>query len=60
MLLLSGHEMNVAEQELFLIFCFNKTLDLYRYPTYASQLSFEITRKDDNKNKRQYSDYFIS
>ena len=60
MLILSGHDMTVSEQELFLIFAFNKTLDLYRYPTFGAQLSFEITRKDDNKNKRQYSDYFIN
>ena len=35
-------------------------MELYRYPSFASQLTFEITRKDDNKLKRNYSDYFIN
>ena len=32
----------------------------FRFPKYASQVTFEITRKDDGKQKNDYSDYFVN
>ena len=60
MLIVSGHDSTLSTQQLFIINSFGKDLEFYRYPTFASQLAFEITRKDDNKTKRDYSDYFIN
>ena len=60
MLIVSGHDSTLSSQQLFIINSLEKNLELYRYPTFASQLAFEITRKDDNKSQRDYSDYFIN
>ena len=60
MLIVSGHDSTLSSQQLFIINSLGKNLELYRYPTFASQLAFEITRKDDSKSKRDYSDYFIN
>ena len=60
MLIVSGHDSTLSSQQLFIINSLGKNLEFYRYPTFASQLAFEITRKDDNKSKRDYSDYFIN
>jgi hypothetical protein len=59
-LIISGHDNTVSKHEIFLIFAFRKTFEFYRYPTFASQIAFEIKRKDDNKTNRNYSDYFIN
>lgn len=59
-LIISGHDNTVSKHEIFLIFAFGKTFEFYRYPTFASQIAFEIKRKDDNKTNRNYSDYFIN
>ena len=60
MLIVSGHDSTISAQELFIINSLGKNLEFYRYPTFASQLTFEITRKDDKKSKRNYSDYFVN
>ena len=60
MLIVSGHDSTISAQEIFIINSLGKNLEFYRYPTFASQLTFEITRKDDKKSKRNYSDYFIN
>ena len=60
MLLYSGHDVTISKQELFLMKAFGHNNSFYKFPTYASQLAFEITRKDDNKEKRTYSDYFVN
>ena len=60
MLIVSGHDTTLSGQELFIIKSLEKNFEFFRYPTFASQLAFEITRKDDNKSKRNYSDYFVN
>lgn len=60
MLIVSGHDSTLSAQEIYIINSLGKNLEFYRYPTFASQLTFEITRKDDKKSKRNYSDYFVN
>ena len=60
MLILSGHDSTISQQELFILNSLGENLELYRFPTFAGQIAFEITRKDDNKEKRNYSDYFVN
>ena len=60
MLIYSGHDTTVSKQEFFLMKAFGQSNSFYKFPTYASQLAFEISRKDDNKEKRTYSDYFVN
>jgi hypothetical protein len=60
MLIYSGHDSTVSKQEFFLMKAFGHNNSFYKFPTYASQLAFEIMRKDDNKEKRTYSDYFVN
>ena len=59
MLIISGHDNTLSRQQLFLIFALGKTMAFFRNPTFASQITFEIWRNDDNKKSRNYSDYFI-
>ena len=60
MLIYSGHDTTVSKQQFFLMKAFGYNNNFYKFPTYASQLAFEIIRKDDNKEKRTYSDYFVN
>lgn len=60
MLIISGHDTTISAQQLFLQFAFGKTMDFFRSPTFASQIAFEIKRNDDNKQNRDYSDYYIN
>lgn len=60
-LIYSGHDITVTKQELFVLQSFGYNLDdNYKFPTYASQIAFEITRKDDDNKNRKYSDYFVN
>ncbi len=61
LLIYSAHDITISKQELFIF----KSLGLnkdenYIFPTYASQIAFEITRKDDDNKNRKYSDYFVN
>ena len=63
MVFISGHDTSLSAQEMFFIRFFNLTLEDYIFPTYASQISYEITRKevDENeRNKLKYSDYTVN
>ena len=60
MLIISGHDNTVSRQEIFLIYSLGLTLDYFRFPSFASQITFEITRNDDEKTNRTYSDYFVN
>ena len=59
MLIYSGHDITISKQEFFLIKAFGLNMSSYQFPTYGSQLSFEIERNNNNNN-RNYSDYIIS
>ena len=60
MLIYSGHDTTVSKQQFFLMKAFEYNNSFYKFPTYSSQLAFEIIRKDNNKEKRTYSDYFVN
>ena len=60
MVIISGNDDSLVSQELFLILALGNKMDLHRNPTFASQMSFEITRNDDNKENTNYRDYFIN
>ena len=67
MVMLSGHDTTISAQEMFFIRFFDLGLDKYEYPVYTSQISYELTRDDDdiiNKKKQinelNYSDYKVS
>ena len=61
MIIISGHDTTLSIQQIFLINSFGLSLDdYYRFPTFASQITFEITRNDDEKINRTYSDYFVN
>ena len=61
MIIISGHDTSLSIQEIFLINSFGLSLDdYYRFPSFASQITFEITRNEDEKINRTYSDYFVN
>ena len=60
MLIISGHDNTVSRQQLFLIFALGKSMAFFRNPTFASQMTFEIWKNDNNTKNQDYSDYFIS
>ena len=61
LLILSAHDVTITQQELFILQSLGLNIeDYYRFPTYASQIAFEISRKDDNNKNRKYSDYFVN
>ena len=50
MIIISGHDTTLSIQQIFLLNSFGLSLDdYYRFPTFASQITFEITRNDDEK-----------
>ena len=60
-LIFSGHDTTVTKQQLFLFQALGLDINTYyRFPTYASQIAFEVSRKDDDKKNRNYSDYFVN
>jgi hypothetical protein len=61
MLIYSGHDITVSKQIFFLLKAFDLNFSLYELPTYATQIAFEVTSKNENKTEnRSYSDYFVS
>ena len=60
MLIISGHDSTVNTQQFFMQFALGGSWDYFRNPTFASQMAFEIKRNDDDKQNRNYSDYFIN
>ena len=57
-LIYSGHDTTLTAEELFMIKFFNLSIE-YRYPTYTSQITFEVTR-DENRENLTYSSYRVS
>lgn len=52
MVILSGHDTTLSAHEMLFIKFFNLELSSYKYPTYSSQISYEITREDVDENSR--------
>ena len=62
MVILSGHDTTISAHEMFFIKFFNLALSSYKYPTYTSQISYEITREDVDENSRSrlnFSNYNV-
>ena len=63
MVIISAHDSTIAFNEMFLINCFKLNLDSFRYPIFATQISFEVFRKDDNEiiniSGLSYKDYNV-
>ena len=60
MLIVSGHDSTLNAHQFFMQFALGGSSNFSRNPTFASQMAFEIKRNDDDKQKRNYSDYFIN
>ena len=62
MVILSGHDTTLSAHEMFFIKFFKLDLSSYKYPTYTSQISYEITREDVDDNLRSslnFSNYNV-
>ena len=59
MLMISGHDTTISCLEVFLFSTFKKNIsEYYRYPKFASQISFEIVTKDGAKGEKE-EDYLF-
>ena len=58
MIMLSGHDSTLSSHEIFLLEAFGLDYSYYRFPKFAAQMAFEVTRKNDGP-KNNYSDYII-
>jgi hypothetical protein len=60
MLMISGHDTTISCFEVFLFVVFDKNInEFFRYPEFASQISFEVVRKDGTKGETE-DDYLIN
>ena len=62
MVILSGHDTTLSAHEMLFIKFFKRDLSSYKYPTYTSQISYEITREDVDENLRSrlnFSNYNV-
>ena len=60
LMIYSGDDGTLSGEILFMIKFFNLSLDEYIYPTYATQLTFEVTRADERPKNASYADYKVS
>ena len=63
MVMVSGHDTTLSAQEMFFIKFFDLDLKSYTFPTYSSQISYAITREDDDyyfDSVKTFSDYNVS
>ena len=58
MIMLSGHDSTLSAHEVFIIDALGLNYSYYRFPKFAAQMAFEVTRKE-NGPKSSYSDYTI-
>ena len=60
MLMISGHDTTISCFEVFLSVAFDKNInEFYRFPEFASQISFEVVRKDGVKGETE-DDYLVN
>ena len=59
MLILSGHDSTISSHEVFLMDALGFNDSFFRFPKFAAQIAFEVTRKNDGP-KKNYSDYFVN
>lgn len=61
MLIISGHDTSISFQQLFLAYSLGLNISTdYKYPSFTSQMAFEISTNDEEKENKTYSDYFIN
>ena len=63
MMMISAHDTTVSCNEMTFINSFNLDVGYYKLPKFASQIAFEVTRKDDNEIndlKLSYDDYTVN
>ena len=60
MLIYSGHDSTLTPEELFMIIYFGKKDEDYKYPTYTTQLAFEVTREEEKPKDLNYSSYTVT
>ena len=60
MIIISGHDNTMSTNHFFLQYALGKSNDFFRTPFFASQMAFEVKRSNDNKQNRNYSDYYIN
>jgi hypothetical protein len=58
MVIYSGHDSTLTAEELFMIKYFGLKVENYIYPTYSTQLAFEVTRGDSKP--QDYSGYKVT
>ena len=60
MIIISGHDVTITFQIIYMIKYFGLDINLYKLPTYTSQIAYELMRvSDDNKKNLSYSDYKV-
>ena len=60
MLIYSGHDSTLSAGEMFMIKFFDLKVEDFIYPTYTTQLSFEVTRDEKRPEKLDYSNYKVT
>ena len=61
MVIISAHDTTLSAFEMFFIRFFGLKFEQFEFPSYTSQISFEITRDDNIAGKKlKYSDYKVS
>ena len=60
MLILSGHETTISLHEVFLMDALGFDKDFFIFPKFASQVTFEVTTKNNGIKKQNYSDYYVN
>ena len=60
MIIISGHDVTITFQIIYMIKYFGLDLNLYKLPTYTSQIAYELIKtRDDNEKNLTYNDYKI-
>ena len=58
--MISGHDTTISCFEIFLSVAFDKNInEFYRFPEFASQISFEVVRTDGIKGEKE-DDYLVN
>ena len=59
--MISGHDDTISSQVLFIMKYFNISLEKYKLPGFAGQISVEVTRNKEKENNEEfnYSDYRV-
>ena len=60
MVIFSGHDATLSGELMFMIKYFELKLEDYIYPTYTTQLAFEVTRDEKRPENLTYSDYKVT